>query len=478
VTGDRAQASHNFRWAGSSQAGQIASQFLGTLILSRLLTPSSFGLIAMATVVTTFANLLRDLGTTSAIIQRDELDNDLLNSVFWLNVGFGLCLAIIILAIAPIAAYFFREPAIKTVLASLAGVFPLVCSGAVHQALLERGHRFRTLTRNELASAFLGFATAVTAAFLGAGVYSLVLQTVVTTISSTLLLWISSDWRPYFSWRAAELRSIWKYSGNLTGFNLINYLARNADNMMVGRFLGSVELGWYSMAYRLMLFPLTSLSSVVSRALFPVFSRHQGNTEQMGKQFLTMVSLIALVTFPLMAGLWALRDLFIEVVLGTNWMPVAGVLRWLAPVGAIQSIMSPVGLIYTATGRTSLMFRWGLIATAIMVLGMSAGLRWGIEGVAAGYALAFAILFYPGMRIPLSLVNQNFSNIWVSVRKQLFCSMTMVGVLLLMMSFLNSESQPAFLRLFELTLAGVSIYASLTWVFMRDEAEFRFLRNL
>src|SRR5690606_8198401 len=137
-----------------------------------------YGLMAMAVVVTNFAMLIRDLGTSAAIIQREELDEATLNFVFWLNMAVGLSLAALVALLAPvIAIHGFRSPALTPILLLLALSFPLASSAALHQALLERASAFSTLARIEILSASSGLLLAVAAALLGAGVYSLVIQT-------------------------------------------------------------------------------------------------------------------------------------------------------------------------------------------------------------------------------------------------------------------------------------------------------------
>jgi O-antigen/teichoic acid export membrane protein len=442
-------------------------QLLALAVLSRLLPPADFGLLALATVVTTYASLLRDMGTAAAIVQREHLTPELLDAVFWFNVCIGAALAIALCALAIPIADVFRQPRLSGVLLASAISFPLVSLGAVHQALLERSLRFRALARLEISSALLALGIACLAAINGFGVYSLVLNSIVTVALTSLQLWIASDWRPAPRWSGKDLRSLWNFSANLFGFQTLNYFARNADSMLIGRFLGASDLGLYNVAYRIMLFPLVNLSAVLSRSLFPVLSRQQAKAASFATLYLKTISAIALLTAPLMAGLWALREPFVEVVFGQRWLPVAPVIAWLAPVGMIQSVLTTVGLIYMASGRTALMMRWGAAASAITVLAMVVGLRWGYVGVARSYAITFVLLLYPAFAIPLRLVQLRFVDMVRAIYRQVVAALTMALMLTVLLGVPYAVAATPAVRLVTLALLGVVIYVGLGCLLMR-----------
>jgi PST family polysaccharide transporter len=435
--------------------------------LSRLLPPQDFGLLALATVVTSFAGLLRDMGTAAAIIQREHLSARLLDAVFWFNILVGAGLALIVILLAVPIADLFRQTRLAGVLTALAICFPLASIGAVHQSLLERSLRFRSLARIETSSGLLALVIAIVAAIHGLGVYSLVLNTITTAAFTSLQLWFASKWRPKGRWSVNELRAIWKFSANLFGFQTLNYFARNADTMLIGRFLGATDVGWYNMSYRIMLFPLTNLSGVISRVLFPMLSRRQTDTALFGALYLKLTSALAVVIVPLMIELWVLRKPFVDVVLGKRWWPVAEVLAWLAPVGMVQSVFTTVGLIYMATGNTRLMMRWGLFAGVMIVTAMAIGLRWGYLGVAKSYAVVTFLLLYPLLAVPLKLVGLKIIDVIRSVRLQVITATIMAIVLSLLEKTLSVEMEPL-LRLIVLMTIGVLTYLATGYFVMRS----------
>ena len=158
---------------------------------------------------------------------------------------------------------------------------------------------------------------------------------------------------------------IGKYSLNLVGFNTFNYFARNADYLLIGRFLGATSLGIYMLAYRIMLYPLQSITTVISRVMFPAYSQLQDDDARFRSAYLRTAGMIALVTFPMMAGLWVSdRAHVVLTIFGQKWAQAIPLIKVLALVGMAQSIGATVGAIYQAKGRTDVMFRLGSLSQA------------------------------------------------------------------------------------------------------------------
>jgi O-antigen/teichoic acid export membrane protein len=463
----RQQAASGIKWTTVSQINRLAAQLLGVLILARLLPPADFGLMAIAAVVTGFISLFRDFGTAAAIIQKPDPSPQLLDSVFWLNVAFGTGLAVILGLFAPLVALGFAELRLKEVLWVLALTLPIVSLGAVHQALLEKASRFRPLAIIETVAAFIGLAGAIWAALSGAGVFSLVLQTLLVAFVTTAGLWMVSQWKPVFRWKAHEIRSVMGFSNNLVGFNIFNYFIRNVDNLLIGRFLGVSELGYYSMAYRLMLWPLQNISAVVGRALFPVFSRLQADHGRLAGAYVRATAAITLVTAPLMFGIFVLREPFIAVALGEHWQPVVDVLAWLVPVGLLQSIGTSVGALYLATGRTDVMFKWGVAAGLLVIPAFIIGLQWGVAGVAAAYAIASLLLFWPSLAIPFRLVGLRVRVVLLRLVPSLATAVVMALVVAVLAAVWPPRADNQLLRLALLVVVGAVIYGSLSLITQR-----------
>lgn len=451
-------AKSNARWIGAIQVFRVAVQLVGLLLLSRLLSPEDFGLVAMVSIVTNLAGLLRDMGTAAAVIQKQTLENEIILTAFWLNCIIGVALGMGIAGLSGLLAAIFHAPALVGLLLLVAVAFPITGSGTVHQALLERASRFSVIARVEIIAALCGLGVALIAAYAGAGAYSLVLQTLAVAVLSTVQLWFASGWRPRWYWSTARLRELSGFSSNLFAFNIVNYFSRNADNMVVGRWLGASSLGAYSLAYRIMLFPLQNLTVVATRALFPVFSRQQTAPGEMAGLYLRTLSVIAFFTAPLMAGLFVLRVPFVHVFLGEKWSSVAGLIAWLAPVGFIQSLVSTTGTVFMAGGRTDTLFRLGVLGAVLQVSSFLIGVHWGVTGVAAGYFIANLLNALPAFYFTFRLLDQSAWQLVGAIYRPAAIALLMALAVQAGLYTLGTLALPAIAQLIILSGIGALLY--------------------
>jgi O-antigen/teichoic acid export membrane protein len=346
---------------------------------------------------------------------------------------------------------------------------------AVQQSLLVREMHFNRLAKIDLWTTLLASVTGIGAALLGSGVMSLVYQSLVGSFFTMVLTMRAGRWRPRFIFRWDELKSVGSYSLNLTGFNVFNYFARNADYLLIGKFLGARNLGYYTLAYRLLLYPLTAVSDVVARVMFPVYSRVQDDNRTFREMYLRVAGAIALITFPMMLGLMSTGRAFVFSFYGAKWEPIIILLLILAPVGLVQSILTTVGLIYQAKGRTDWMFRWGIVAGLATAISFVVGLPFGITGVSISYAVTCGFLLYPGFAIPGKLIELSFRDVVDTVSGIFYCSAAMAsGVWLL--SYLLPGGWPAWSCLAVQVLFGVMLYWMMIHFF--DLKAYRDVRQL
>jgi len=456
------------KWSAFSQMGSQAIQFFSTLILVRLLPPSDFGLMSMSTLIITFVILFKDMGTGAAVIQNRNLSKEALSSIYWFNVVLGLFATLLVYSTSPWVAEFFHEPKLILVLNLLSFTFLISGFGFIQKSLLERDLAFSQLAKLETAAVLVGAGVGIGMAFAGYGVWSLVFQSMTVTLLTTLFLLTFSAWRPKMIFKWADIQSIGKFSVNLSGFNFFNYFARNADDILIGRYLGAQDLGYYNLAYRLLLYPLRTISGVINRVMFSVYSQIQDDNARFRQAYLKIIAAIALVTFPLMLGLMVLAKPFVLTVFGAPWEPMIVLLIILAPLGMLQSIGTTVGSIYLAKGRTDWMFRWGVFSGSIIIIAFVIGLQWGLVGVAMAYATVGIILTYPNFLIPFKLIDLPISELWIALRKPFLCALLMV-IVILGTHFMLPESLTHLGLLAILVPLGILIYLLFTLLINRAQ---------
>ncbi len=412
-------------WAsGGRVVAQAVSVLLG-VVLARLLGPNDFGLMGMITVVTGFATLFGDLGLGAGMVHSQETSDEQWSSVFWVNVGAGLLLTGMVAASAPFVAAFYDQPALQKVTLALSGSFAVASFGIVPATMLKKSIQFKRLMRAEILAIVVAGTVGIAFAMTGAGVWSLVAQSLALAAARSMFLWHAARWSPLRVCRWAHIRALAGFSSNTLAFQVVNYWLRNGDNLLVGKFLGAAALGLYARCYSLMLLPLSSVSRSLGDVLFPTFSIIQDNRPRVAAAYLRCTQAVAAITIPMMTGLWILSDPFVRTVYGATWLPMVPVLQVLCPVGAVQSIGTLNGTLYLSQGRSG---RQLVVGTIVGMLGLAAvalGLRHGLTGVATYYAVFSLAVFPISIQLAVDVVGLNALAVLRNLGNVIACSAVM-----------------------------------------------------
>ncbi|MDJ0742724.1 MAG: lipopolysaccharide biosynthesis protein [Xenococcaceae cyanobacterium MO_167.B27] len=379
----------------AAQAGKFAIQMTSTIALGRLLTPEDYGLIAMVTVVIKFVQMFKNLGLSTATIQKEEINHQQVSTLFWINVGISLIITLLLIALAPVIAGFYSEPRLIPIMLVLASVFIFSGLSVQHQALLRRQMRFTSLAKIAVISLFTSLIVAVILAWYQAGYWALVFLQLTSVIVYTLGVWIACGWRPGLPVWNSGIGSMLAFGGNLTAFNCVNYVSRNLDNILIGRFWGSQELGLYAKAYQLILLPIQQINAPMTSVALPTLSCLQTQKQQYSRYYYKALLSITSLGMALVAFTFASADKMILLFLGQQWLGVVPIFRWLMPAAFIGTLNVAETWVYQSLGRTDRQFRLGLVMSTIDVLIFVVSVRWGAVGVAAAYGLSRPILWLP-----------------------------------------------------------------------------------
>ncbi|HYV13864.1 MAG TPA: lipopolysaccharide biosynthesis protein [Pyrinomonadaceae bacterium] len=371
----------------SSQGFKFFFNMASAVVLARLLTPQDYGLIAMVAVVTNFSYPFRNLGLSAATIQKPTIDNRQVSTLFWVNVGLSVAIMLLTMGLAPVVAWFYGEP--RLILITMAIAVGFIFSGLAiqHEALLKRQMRFFGLAASELASMFAGTIAAIALALWGAGVWALVGANLVTAFAFMSGVWIACRWRPGFPVRNSGVGSMLKFGRNLTGNNILNYIARNIDNLLIGRVWGPRQLGLYVRAYQLLLLPLDQICSPIDGVAITALSRLINDPERYRSAYLRMLEKLAMVTMPIMALMIGTSDWLVPVMLGPQWVETSRIFAVMGILGLVEPISNTMGWLLISQGRTHHVFQWGVIDAVLSIASILVGLPWGAIGVATSYAV-------------------------------------------------------------------------------------------
>jgi len=376
-----------------SQGIRTVAMLIVTPLLTRLLQPEDFGLVAMAMVVTGFAGMFVDAGLSMATVQREQLTHQQASNLFWVASILGTTIAAICVCLSPIFAIFFQDDRLTFIIMGSSTAFIINGLAIQYRAMLRRGLQFVDLAIADIGSILFGQAIGLSWAFAYSGsdgdYWALVLIPVCAAFASLLIVYWRCHWRPSFFQRGAGTRSMIFFGANLTGFNTLNFFARNADNLLIGWWWGPTQLGFYSRIYQVMMLPVQRLNGPLTALVVPVLSRVQKEDRKYQDIYRWTVERLLLISCPAMAYIAVTADWVTVAYFSEAFAPAGPMLRWLALAALWQSLSASIGWLFISQGRDREMFRWGVIHSTAVVLSFLIGLPFGATGVAIAYCCTF-----------------------------------------------------------------------------------------
>lgn len=474
----RARILSGLAWKSASLVTRLVMRLVVAVVLARLLTPHEYGLAGMVFAFSGIAYLFADLGFSTALVQRRALSEHDRSTAFWTTLGVAVGLTVIGIALSGSISAFYDEPAVGPMFAVVSITFTLGGLEATLTALMNRELQFRGLELRRIVGVVSGATVAITAASLGAGAWSFVFFQLTSAAISTVLIWTLSPWHPKFHYSLASLRALGGYSSKVFGWNFLFYLNRNIDNMLIGRYLGAPALGLYTVAYSIMLFPFTQISSAIRNVLFPAFSRLQDDPERVASMWVRTNRMIAAFTVPASLGIITIAPEFVSVVLGERWSDSVPVIQILAWVGLLQSLQRLNGSVLQARDRAGTLLVFAVVAFVASILAFVVGLRWGIVGVAASYAVATTLLQPSYTWLTARAVGMSvrvYARTFVGVSQ---ASLAMFVCIYLARTVLSQQGVPAAVTLLVTCVLGVAIFVPLcAWRAPEVVSEVRDLRR-
>jgi O-antigen/teichoic acid export membrane protein len=398
------------------------------MILARLLGPEDFGLVGMVTVFTGVLTLFRDFGLSSAAIQRTNVTDEQISTLFWINLLVGALLALLAVVMAPVIAAFYHEPRLFGVTVVLATGFLFNSAGVQHGALLQREMRFTALAVINTIGLVIGTVIAIAGAKAGYGYWSLVAMTLTLPITNTIGFWLATRWVPGLPHRRAGIRSMVRFGGTVTLNGLVVYVASNFEKVLLGRFWGADVLGIYGRSYQLINIPTENLNSTAGEVAFAALSRLQEDPRRLRSYFLKGYSLVLALTVPITIACALFANDMIFVLLGPKWMAAAPIFRLLAPTILVFATVNPLGWLMYSLGLVGRSLKMGLVIAPLMIAGYVLGLPYGPTGVAFAYSAVMILWIIPAIAWCVHGTPISFRDILVTASRPLASSIVAGGL--------------------------------------------------
>jgi len=382
-------------FTGAAQVYRTGIGFISGMILARLLAPADFGLVAMVGTCVALVAPIQDLGLNQATIQRSQISRKQLSALFWLSVGTSFFLGLGLALLGPGVAWFFGDSRLTLLTVAFAVLVALSGVQSLPSALMNRELRFKALAAIDIVTATASACAGVAVAYRTGSYWALFVSAFVTTVVNLLGVWLLSGFRPGSPSFEGSFRDIVGFGSSISGFNVVNYFARNADNLLIGKFYGGEQLGYYDRAYRLLVLPLQQTTWPLGRVMVPFLSRSQADPEHYRKVYTECISSVMMAAQPAIVFAVVFSHDVIRILFGSQWLPAASIFQWLGLCSLHQVVTSTSGWLYLSQGRGGDYFKIGLFNAVATVASFVIGLPWSALGVAVAYTVANYVIMLP-----------------------------------------------------------------------------------
>lgn len=396
----RLQAISGVRWTTISSAGRAVMQFAQVIILSRILLPKDFGLVALAVSAVAFLQIFADAGISNAVIHQKDISKEQASSLYWFNVASSTLLALLLALLSPWLSTWFGQPELTPLLQLAAA--SLVVTALAQQLKLQAQKRldFQSLAKVELSAAVCGFCTAIVLAWCGAGAQSLMAGTFCSALTGTLLAWVllANGWRPQLRLQIAEIQQFIRFGIYMIGNNLANTFNSQIDIFLGSKLLGTASIGLYSLPKELNLRIAGLINPIITQVAFPIMAKAQHDEAQLRRIYLQIMRMTASVNFPIYVFIGVFATDIVTLVFGSGWQDAVPLLRILSAWALIRSTINPVGSLLMARGRADLSFTWNLSLLLVIPPAIWFGSHFGIKGMGYSMVGVMIISFWPNWR--------------------------------------------------------------------------------
>jgi teichuronic acid exporter len=442
-------------WSGADIMMRQGLQFVISIALARMLSPEEFGTIALLYLFVGLAGAFVDCGFSSALIQRRDITHTDESTVFWFNLSMGMAMALVLWLLAPWLASFYKLP----ILTPLTGVLALnlFCSalGSIHGTLLTKRLDFKTPMKIGAIATTISGALGIVLAWQGYGVWALAMQTLVSTILTTALLWTVVKWRPGLEFSLASARRLFAFGGYLLMAGLLDIAYNRIYTLLIGRLYGVRELGFYNRADGTKQLPVGILSGILSRVALPIFSATVGDKESLRRGVRFALRSMMLINVPMMLGLMATAGPVVQTLFGENWLPSVPVLQVLCLAGIFWPLHVINLNVLMAQGHSKLFFRLEIAKKIVGTALLFGGATYGVMGIAWSQVIFGLVAF--GINAHYTRIHLNYS-VWQQSRDFLPALVMSIVMASLIYELGNLFSLDVRLKLLVQVLAGIALF--------------------
>ena len=379
------------------QYGNGVLQLVAAIVLARLLAPEDFGLVAIVTVLTSFAPLLIDFGLGDATTQRSKITRSQVSSLFWLSTGIGLAIAVLVAACSPLIAWIYREPRLEDIALCTAIMFVLFGMSNQHLALLRRTMQFTRIAKIQILSTLIGVAIAIAMAICGYGYWAIVLRPIVSSFCVATGAWLVCGWLPGFPVFDDEVKSMVRFGLHVVGFAVLYSVARAVDRILLGLFYRPDAVGYYQNAITLYDYSIFAVLSQLHTVGSAALSKLQSNPAALRQKYEAALSALAFFVMPTAAILSVTAQDLTVILLGEKWRAAGLLLSIIGLRGIFQVVEGSQGWLHLSIGRADRWRNWGVVSVVAHFVAVLGGLPFGATGVAVAMVITSLLIAVPSI---------------------------------------------------------------------------------
>jgi O-antigen/teichoic acid export membrane protein len=452
-------ARRGLNWSLLLLAGRYLLSMGSTALLARLLSPADYGLMGMVAAVTALAQASSDFGLSWATVQRAQLSRNQIDALLVINCGFGSFLMIVCALSAPYVAAFYHRPELTKIMVAASTALLMSAIAVQPAALMRRQMKLKELSLCSLWALVVSATVAVVLARLGFGYWALVVQLILQQAITTALSFPMSGYFPRLPRNFLNIRSLLTFGGYSAAYGIVNYFARNLDNVLVGKFWGAAALGYYSRAYFLMTLPAMVVMGVFSGVLIPAMASLRNEPARMEAVYVRALRLITVLGCASAVGIAAAAPELVDLVYGPKWRAVVPILLWLSAASILQPIQNTGQWLYIVAERGRGMFVMGLVVSGSAILAFVIGIPSGPVGIARAYAVSNTIIAFPVLLMAHRACGLNIRRTLAESAPLLLCALIMGAVVWLIGLGTGAAGVSLPRRLALKVLAGTTVYA-------------------
>jgi teichuronic acid exporter len=416
----------------------------------------------MLTIFIAVAQTFLNSGFGAALIQKQDANQTDICSVFYFNIILGIVASGLLCAVAPWIAEFYNQQELTSLTRALSLTIIINSFGLIQTTIVIKEINFKTLTKVSIAASILSGIIGVIMAYSGYGVWSLVYQQIAKSFLSTLLLWIFNSWRPSLVFSFKALQEMFKFGSRMLASGFLEQIFSNIYLLVIGKLFSAADLGYFTRAKTLQEFPSLTLSGMVSRVTFPVFSMLQDDRERLKSGMKKALTSLAFINFPMMIGISLIARPLIIVLFTEKWIESVPYLRLLSFLGFLYP-MHLINLnVLNALGRSNLFFRLEIIKKILIVINIAITWRWGITAMIYGMLVNSIIGYYLNAYYNKMLINYSIREQIYDLFPYLVVSIIM-GIGVYMVGLIPFATQWSLLA--AQVLGGIAIYICLCRMF-------------